>query len=460
MVDNRYGKKMQLAYERFLSSVKEYRMEEKLCRGVLVGFSGGPDSVLLLHLLKRYSEEQRPFKIVAAHVHHGIRGEEADRDAAFAEKVCKSLGVAFIIKKADVPAIALENKIGIEEAARNVRYSFFEEIIVGRNDIETIALGHNATDNLETVIFHLMRGCGTGGLAGIPPVRERVIRPLIALSKTEILAALEEAHIPFVFDKSNSDTAYTRNYIRHEILPRLSHISSSPEVSARRVCRNLICDNDYIESSAESAFHIIENGKACARSLFKLHPAVLSRVLFRWGKENGCTLEQTHLQKLCDLIGSKRHFSYDLPSNMLFTCKDGICRFISRNELCAEEKNFLINVYPEEFRDLSIGSFLITKNGIDNISSNIYNFSIKANLRSAIIKGDLFLRNRREGDCYYYGGMTHKLKKLFNDKKIPLQKRESIPILCDEKGIVWVPGFGVRDDGGCDENALTAAFFY
>ena len=99
MVDNRYDKKMQLAYERFLSSVKEYRMEEKLCRGVLVGFSGGPDSVLLLHLLKRYSEEQQPFKIVAAHVHHGIRGEEADRDAAFAEKVCKSLGVAFVIKK-------------------------------------------------------------------------------------------------------------------------------------------------------------------------------------------------------------------------------------------------------------------------------------------------------------------------------------------------------------------------
>ena len=143
--------------------------------------------------------------------------------------------------------------------------------------------------------------------------------------------------------------------------------------------------------------------------------------------------------------------------------------FFADRDICYFEKledhgefpsDFMKNIHPDQPLRLVRGAFSISRGECQNISPNIYNFSIKANLRSAIIKGDLFLRNRREGDCYYYGGMTHKLKKLFNDKKIPLQKRESIPILCDEKGIVWVPGFGVRDDGGCDENALTAAFFY
>lgn len=459
MADNRYGEKMQTAYDRFLATVKEFGMEEKIRSGVLVGFSGGPDSVLLLTLLLRY-REAHPFEIVAVHVHHGIRGDNADRDAAFTEEFCKRCGVAFILKKADVPAIAREKKLGIEEAARNVRYSFFDDIISGRSDIAAIALGHNATDNLETVIFHLMRGCGTGGLGGIPPVRDRVIRPLIALSKSEIVSALKESDIPFVLDETNADTAYTRNYIRHEILPRLSHISSSPEVSAQRVCRNLICDNDYIESSASFAYGAIENGSADVEALSKMHPAILSRVLLRWGKENGCALMQTHLEKLCNLIFNKRHFSYHLPNRMRFLCKDGVCRFIHENEACTSKKELFVRIAPEDPVELPCGLFLLSEDQNDNFSSNIYNFSIKANLRSAIIKGELFLRNRREGDCYFYGGMTHKLKKLFSDKKIPLQVRESLPILCDEKGIVWVPGFGVRDDGGDEENAWTAAFYY
>ena len=178
-----------LAYKSFLSTIREYGMQEQILRGVLVGFSGGADSMLLLHLLLRYQKESR-FPLVAVHVHHGIRGENADRDAHFTEEICKSLGVEFCLLHTDVPALAESESIGIEEAARNARYSCFYNIIQSRNDISSIALGHNSTDNLETVIFHLMRGCGSGGLAGIPPVRENIIRPLIGLSREDIRSTL------------------------------------------------------------------------------------------------------------------------------------------------------------------------------------------------------------------------------------------------------------------------------
>ena len=459
MKDNLCKKNFSHAYESFLSVVEDYGMDARMRDGVLIGFSGGPDSVLLLHLLLFY-QKKSPFKILAVHVHHGIRGESADRDAAFAQSMCESLNVEFILRSVDVPSLAKEKRIGIEEAARIARYNCFDEIISSRNDVSSIVLGHNATDNLETVIFHLLRGCGTGGLGGIPTVRDGILRPLIALSKAEILSALQENDIPFILDETNQDTAYTRNYIRHEILPRLSDISSAPEVSVRRVCRNLICDNDYIEAQADVAYRAVNDETAPKAELAAMHPAVLSRVLQRWGKKNGSTLEQSHVEKLIGLICAKDRFSYDLPGRVRFLCEDGACRFIREAPCSTEKQDFFVKIFPEIPVELQNGLLVISQSGSYNISSNIYNFSIKANLRSAIIKGDLFLRHRREGDCYFYGGITHKLKKLFNDKKIPLQKRESLPILCDEKGIVWVPGFGVRDDGGCDDHALTVEFFY
>ena len=285
--------------------------------------------------------------------------------------------------------------------------------------------------------------------------------PLIALPKSAVLAALEESGISFVFDETNEDTAYTRNYIRHEILPRLSHISSSPEVSVGRVCRNLMSDNDFIESEAMRAFDVIQDNTASRESLLKLHTAILSRILRRWGQSNGSTLEQSHIEKLEELIFKNPRFSYDLPNGMQFLCEDGVCRF-SKNSGKAkkENKNLYIKIEKDKPIQLENSLFLITSDKSHKSCSKIYNFSIKANLSSAIIEGDMFLRHRNEGDAYYYGNVTHKLKKILNDKKIPLQKREKIPILCDEKGIVWVPGFGVRDDGGSADEALFATFFY
>ncbi len=459
MKDNRVLSEMEAAYREFLNVIRECDMEKRIEQGVLLGFSGGADSMLLLHFLLRYREEKK-FPLLAVHIHHGIRGETADRDAAFAEQASKSLGVDFICKRVDVPAYAKANRMGLEEAARALRYSSFEEIIRGRNDISTIALAHNSTDNLETVIFHLMRGCGSGGLGGIAPVRDNVIRPLISLSKQEILNSLSEANIPYTYDETNSDTGFTRNYIRHEILPKLYRLSSSPEVSVRRVCRNLMKDDDYLDREAEKCFLHINDGGVEEQYMKKMHSALRARVLQKWAKEFNISLTQKQIDRIGVLLLRGGRFSYDLNSGYCFFSDRGTCSIRRREELSGVCTDLNEILQLKQAIVLSRGAFLVSDEECQNISPNIYKFSIKANLRSAIIEGELFIRYRRDGDSYYYGGMTHKLKKLFNDKKIPVLERDTLPILCDQKGILWVPGFGVRDDGGCNTDALHAAFFY
>ncbi len=459
MKDKHTKSRLDAAYESFLSVIRAYNMQESILRGVLVGFSGGPDSMLLLHLLLRYRQEWS-FPLLAVHVHHGIRGAEADRDARFAEQACASLGVDFKLVRVDVPMIAAEKRIGTEEAARNARYDSFSDIIQSRSDISTVALGHNSTDNLETVLFHLFRGCGTGGLAGIPPVRDNIIRPLIELTKEEILSALAEKNIPYVLDETNADTAYTRNYIRNEIFPMLSRLSSSPEVSVRRVCRNLICDNDFLNREAEKSYSSIQNGKISRAMLASLHPAIFARVMLRWASDLGAALSSEQLDAIGARMASKKPFSYDLPDGVRFFADTDACYLEKRLENDGSRVALSEKILPDRPLLLDRGAFLISFGECQNISPNIYNFSIKANLSSAIIEGELFVRYRTDGDAYYYGGMTHKLKKIFNDRKIPLRERETLPILCDAKGIVWVPGFGVRDDGAHSENALNAAFFF
>ena len=459
MKDNLKCSDMEKAYQSFLSVIEENQMRERILQGVLVGFSGGPDSVLLLHLLLRYRREEM-FPLVAVHVHHGIRGELADRDANFAKTTCAELGVECLVVYVDVPAVAKTCGKGIEETARKLRYTCFDDIICGRNDVSTIALGHNATDNVETVLFHLLRGCGLAGLCGILPVRDNIIRPLIALSKTDVLSALSEENIAYVIDETNSDTVYTRNYIRKEILPKLERLSSNPEVSVSRVCRNLIYDNDFLDQEANRLYSRIEDQKVDRAMLASLHPAIFARVMLRWGRAFGSELSSVHVEEIYALLKKTAPFSLNLPAGLHFFADTDQCYLENQFERDARVDNFVKKIQPEQSISLLRGAFLISHGDCQNISPNIYNFSIKVNLRSAIIEGELFVRYRRAGDSYCYGGMTHKLKKLFNDKKMPLKERETLPILCDEKGIVWVPGFPVRDDGGDIENALNAAFFF
>lgn len=245
---------------------------------VLCAVSGGADSMCLLHWLYELRQERR-FQLAAAHFEHGIRGGESLRDAAFAAEQCGKLGLAFHLGRGDVPAFAAQQRIGLEEAARILRYRFLEET-ADRLGCDRIATAHSQNDNAETMLMNLCRGAGTRGLAGIPPVRGRLIRPLLLTDRKTIEAFLEERGIPHVEDSSNRDDRNTRNRVRHQLMPLLEEINPSVLAAFSRTASLLREDEEYLCRMAEAflAEHLTEN-RLPAAEFRKLEPAVASRVL-------------------------------------------------------------------------------------------------------------------------------------------------------------------------------------
>lgn len=430
-------------YESAASAVREYNMLPLISGGVLVGLSGGADSVLLLSFLVEYRrKEALDFPIIAVHINHGIRGDEADRDESFCIDLCSTLGIDIITRRYDVPLLAKDSKLGVEEAARNIRYSTFAEIISGRSDISCIAVAHNRSDNAETVIFNILRGSGSRGAGGIRPIRDNIIRPLINVGKEDILLALNDAGIPYVTDSTNLSSDYMRNYVRHEIMPKLKKITENPEKMISRFADNVRSDDDFITSTAEK--FLAERSKVTNSDLKSLHYSVFVRVLTIMAEEMSFGISSNIASDIYALL-DKDNFSYSLIGQGRFVCERGVCRVVQDTDECTD---YYFSV-KEGVTDLSpfCAQLLLSEEKHEKTYLNVYKISIQANLSSAIISGDLYLRPKKDGDTIFYGGMTHKLKKLFSDRKIPVSKRMLIPLLCDDKGVVWAPGFGVRDDG-------------
>lgn len=424
-------------------TVSELKMEEFILGGVLVGLSGGADSVMLLLFLLEYRRRNSlDFAIVCSHVNHGIRGEEADRDEGFCQELCQALGVELVISRYHVPTLARGSGLSLEEAARVTRYNCFNNIIRGRNDISSIAVAHNMSDSAETVLFNILRGSGARGAAGIRPVRDNIIRPLIKISKKDILSAIEKEEIPFVTDSTNLEDEYKRNYIRQKVVPALSSVVSDPERMICRFADNMRSDDDYLYSVAED--FIASHGDIKNSDLRELHNSVYVRVLARMAGKKGASISYKIASDIHPLL-LKDNFSYSLIGGASFVCERGVCR-VSRDTSEGFDFCYQVNEGETDLSPLN-ASFFISKEKPEKTCLNVYKISIQANLSSAIINGGLYLRPKKDGDTVFYGGMTHKIKKLFSDAKVPRSKRGLIPILCDDSGVVWVPGFGVRDDG-------------
>lgn len=430
-------------YEKVYDYVKELNLSDAFTNGVLVGFSGGADSLFLLEFLNEYkNREALDFKILAVHVNHSIRGEEADFDEELSREYANSRGIEFISERVDAKAYANENKLCLEEAARNLRYSVFREIIQGRNDVSTIAIAHNANDNFETVLFNMMRGTGLRGISGIAPVRENIIRPILKITKSEIIELLSENNIKYACDSTNLSTEYTRNYIRHELIPKFSRLSENPYEMVSRLSDSLRSDNGFIEDCAENFYsQNSRDGKIQVEKLSSLHTALKSRVISHLAKREGISLERVHISKIIELLPSG-NFSVSLPSGYDFISEGGEAFVAMHTEY--EEFSFKLewglNTF-EGFDDVII----VSDTKIDETSLNVYKISIQASFDFDIISDGAYVRSKKDGDSYRAGGMTRKLKKLFNDKNVPPSKRANVPVICDKNGILLVPGFRTRD---------------
>ncbi len=444
-----YGERL---FRRVLSYMEETGIASRLFGGVLLALSGGADSVFLTVLFS-YLSKRDGFPLYALHVHHHIRGEEADRDATFCRELAARLAVPFSVCNVNVPQVAALTHRGVEDTARILRYKALQEELRGRR-LAVIATAHHATDHMETVLQKILRGGGAAALLGIRPQNGVRISPLLCLTRDEIVRALREEGITFVDDSSNSDMRYTRNYLRHRVLPLLHRITPTPEKAFLRLSEALSHDASFLKECTERAMAEAPQDArgASVTYLASLHEAVRRRVLIRLYEQargaEAFDLALTHeqLSKLSLLIKEGRqNFSLSVPRGLIGQARDGFFSFCEKKE----EKPFGRIPLQHGINRLPT-SFTVTLKEENEVlyvtcSSKFYKIDTDTAISSAIIKGNLYVRPRLAGDTYSFRGHTHTLKKLLNEKKIPIGVREKLPILCDEEGILWVPFCPVRE---------------
>ena len=435
-------------------------LEKNPC--VIVGFSGGADSCVLLSFFVHLRKKIPELHIIAAHLNHLIRGDEAMRDESFCQSFCRKTGIELEVKRVDIPALSKESGKGLEEAARDERYAFFEFLSKKYGDA-LISTAHNADDNLETLLFNIARGSGTKGVAAISPVRDgKYIRPLLSCSSGEIRAFANEKGISFVVDSTNNSTDYTRNSIRHNIIPKLREINPKVCDAALRLSRLAEEDCEYIELEADK---IIGGRTVLSRKeLRDVHPALFSRVLRRMMRSKVQSVNNLSQKNVSDcriLVEGSEKGSISLPQGCTFVadcdevyilCNKDIPK---KNDGARSERVLLEIGKITEFGDFFVfcGD---AKDYISLVGKNVYNLSLHTRIDCDKIYGKLFVRCRLPGDKILMGKMNKKLKKLFCDKNVPVRLRNTLPVIEDERGVLWVPMVGERDD--CKAGEKTQKF--
>ena len=420
---------------------------------VIVGLSGGADSCALLHFLCSIREEYA-LSITAVHVNHRIRGEEAERDATFAEEFSKHLCVAFRLYTKNIPEIAAEQGRGLEECGREVRYRLFQEDAEKQGG--KIATAHTLSDSVETVLFHIIRGCAVNGLKGIPPVRGNIIRPLILCERHEIEAYCRKHSIPYMTDSTNLNADYARNKIRLQILPLMRAINPSVDESISRLSASAREDDAFLDRlAAEISEEYLLTGSA--DRLFTEAPAVVSRALMHICREKcRITPEQKHISTMMDSL-SRGAGSVNLPGNHFFRVRGKQLIFSNISKNCFPTSNSyekwviknilgeIITPFGQKIKttiiDKTIYNELIDKNNV-NFDEKVFKNCLDYDKISHAV-----FRFRREGDCFSPAGRhcTKSLKKLFNEEKIPPGIRGELPLLESGGKIAWISLIGVSE---------------
>ncbi len=448
----------------FDDTISRFHLDKPMLRAgfVIAAYSGGADSSCLLRFLKQWCAAHG-VSLAAAHVNHMIRGEDAMRDEAFCRETCEELGIPIFVLREDVPKLSRESGRGLEETARLVRYSFFDKVskeLTGNPDLAVVATAHNADDNLETVIFHLLRGSGTHGLSGIDPIRDgRYVRPLLCDSGSTIRQWCTENHVSYVTDATNADTDYTRNFIRHNIVPQMEKICESPQRSALRLTTLLRQDDEYLAGEA-GRYVQGEETSLSRKVLAGLSPAIGSRVArllydnALHAKDGSASIEEVHIREILRAVTSDAsQTTRSLPGKITFAMDRHTVRFADGEDLPHDETvddGRPAFSYPADGDIFENQRYIIKfshseQETTSQINENIYKFFICKTFCFDKIINTLQIRYRRPGDVYLYGGMKRKVKKLFIDKKLTADEKSSLPLLCDGEEIIWIPGFPPKD---------------
>ncbi len=436
--------------QRFFQFQRENALMAKSER-VLVAFSGGKDSVCLLALLLEH-QEALGVSLGACHIHHGIRGEEADRDLEFCRQFCKERGVPFFEEHADIPAYCRDRKIGIEEGAREERYRLLFQV-AKREGYQKIAVAHTASDQAETVLFRLTRGAGLAGAAGMRADRgDGVIRPLFPFSSHEILRFLERKQLPFTEDSSNFDILYSRNRIRNRVLPELEEINPGAAEALVRFSiinswQNALCHwlCDRMEEKHGLRF---SDGRAPISLLSSLakdqagYPLLYCAVS-RIAEKGKISIDFERFFALLSLLKKPGEGKIiEIANGFVFRVREGfLC--LETNEQMPECIEYFVKLKTGENSLFSQTLTLSAKSRgkVENVNKKL----LIIHLASDKIKGELFARNIHSGDKVKMYGMTKSVKKLLQEAGIPSHMRCHLPLVCDEEGILWIPFCGLCD---------------
>ena len=411
-----------------------------ICHGqrVLVGVSGGADSVALLRVLLDLSDEFG-FSVSAAHFHHGIRGAEADEDEAFVRALTAEWGVPFYSERADVPKLAAENKQTLEQAAREARYAFLrraKQLL----DADVIAVAHHKQDQAESVLLHLVRGSGLTGLCGMRRKTADLIRPLLNVDKAEILSFLEERNIPYRTDSTNASRESARNRLRLDVLPYLKeYLNPRVEDALAGNAELLQRDEDFLMELAAAALERARSGEGYLRELLLKEPLpIRMRALKLALSEHSITadIERKHLESLSELLAARTGATLMLPGIEAYTSYEHLYlgRQVPTASFCLPLKVPGDTVTPAGiFRAMEVvGCIGFPKD------RNVGCMDLDR------LPGDLTVRSRRSGDRFHPVGApgSRKLKDFFIDRKVPREAR-GVPLLCCGETVLFLPGYGV-----------------
>lgn len=427
---------------------------------ILIALSGGPDSVCMLHILNSIKDVFN-IKIFAAHVNHMLRGEEADKDEEYAKNLCETLNIEFFSRKIDIDKLAKKRGISSEMAGREARYEYFD-FLKKEICLDKIAIAHNLNDQAETVLMNLMRGSGIEGLCGIRAKREGgIIRPILCLSREEIENYCEMNNLNPRIDKTNLENIYNRNKVRLDIIPYMKENFNKDIIETiNRTSKIIQIDNEYLNKVSmenyEKYITLKDNILIINKEAFNLDIAILSRVIKRafinFSKKHN-NFEMKHIYDVINLSKNTTNKKIYLPNNIICENIYGDIKLKSKSE---DKKNN--NIECEEIELLKENLL----NKVINYKSYKIEFEIINKMKNNIefsnnvlikyfdydkIKERVIIRTRKNGDKIIPLGMkgSKRIKDIFIDLKIPVEDRNSNPLVIFDNDVAWIVGHKVSE---------------
>ncbi len=425
------------------STVKDFCIRRKMFETVgdiVVGVSGGADSVSLLLLLKRLTEGDNR-KLYAVHVNHGIRGDEAFRDEEFCRRLCNREKIPFFVFHENIPELVRQTGMSEEEAGRRVRYARFTEIC-HKYGAGGIAVAHNSDDQTETILFNIVRGCGLTGLAGMKPVSVcqedeslKIIRPLLETSRAEIENYLREVGQDWCQDSTNEELEYTRNIVRHRVIPELRKLSAKAPEHVRSLGREAARADDFAEEAVEQLFErLYSEGILFTDELSEKHDYLIRRLIYRYicivtGKKKDIT--QSHVENVCGLLENTVGKMVCLPYDIDIVREYGCIKAYKRGIEYTEPEEQSVSVGSPLNAEISPGVYVRACFEDYDSSADVPQSENEVWLDASVTGERLVLRKRRDGDyfCAYPDGRRKSVGRLFIDSRIPAAARDSHLVL-------------------------------